>query len=437
MEIKYIYAAAEIIGAFLCLMAAGYLTMIRSIIKEQNRALAATELVVGVMLLCDGLAWYYRGVPGNVAFLTLYIVNYITIACNSILPVFLCVYVIRSMEKEGRSIGVLNTIGASAVFLELFLFMSHTTHFIYFINSETNLYQRGRGFVIWSAMNVIPILILIAYSISRREYFSRGRLSAILLFAILPLLTIFIQSFIYGLSLSNFSVLLCALGMFAQAIQENVHMMVEQRDQIARQEIELVEMRNRIALSQIKPHFLYNTLNSIYVLCDLDKEQAKTAVNNLSNYLRGNLGSIESRAPIPFEKELEHTKVYIELEKLRFQDRFDVIYNINATDFTIPALTVQPLAENAIKHGLCKKKRGEKGILRISTFDNGDSYSIIIEDNGVGFDMEEYNNQQVIPGQHIGLRNVRERIKILENADFSVSSEKGAGTKIEITIPKT
>ena len=436
MEVKHIYAAAELMGAFLCLMAACYLTIIRSLVKEQNRALAATELAVGVMLFCDGLAWAYRGVPGHGPYIILNVVNYTAIACNAILPVFLCVYVIRSMEKEGRSVSVLNMIGASAVFLELFLLMSHTNFFVFRINAETNLYQRGRGFIIWSVLNLIPILILIVYSISRRKYLSPGRLGAILLFAALPLLTILVQSFVYGLSLTNFSVLFCALVMFIQALQENVHLMIEQKNQIASQEVELAEMRNRIALSQIKPHFLYNTLNSIYVLCDLDKEQAKTAVNNLSNYLRGNLGSIESREPIPFEKELEHTKVYIELEKLRFQDRFDVIYNINATDFTVPALTVQPLAENAIKHGLCKMKRGHKGILRISTFDNGDSYSIIIEDNGAGFDLEEYNNQQVIPGQHIGLRNVRERIKILENADFSVTSEKGAGTKIEITIPK-
>ena len=102
----------------------------------------------------------------------------------------------------------------------------------------------------------------------------------------------------------------------------------------------------------------------------------------------------------------------------------------------MPALSIQPLAENAIKHGLCKKSRDEKGLLRISSNDCGDHFSVCIEDNGVGFDIDEYNSREIVPGQHIGLRNVRERIRILKKADIFITSEKGKGTKIEIIIPK-
>lgn len=111
-------------------------------------------------------------------------------------------------------------------------------------------------------------------------------------------------------------------------------------------------------------------------------------------------------------------------------------YRINATNFTIPALTVQPMAENAIKHGLCKKKNGEKGLLTISSDDCGDYFRVCIEDNGAGFDVEEYKKMDKLPGEHIGLRNVRDRIKIMENADMLINSEVGKGTKIEIRIPK-
>ena len=238
------------------------------------------------------------------------------------------------------------------------------------------------------------------------------------------------------MSLSNYAICVCVLVMFMQALQDNVLIMIEQREQIKRQDDELEDMRQRIALSQIKPHFLYNTLNSIYVLCDTDKEKAKFVVNHLADYLRQSIGSIESKEPIPFEEELEHTKVYIDIEKVRFEGRFDVEYRINATDFSIPALTVQPMAENAIKHGLCKKRLREKGRLVISSDDMGDYFRVCVEDNGVGFDMEEYSKRDTVPGQHIGLRNVKERIRIMKNAEMLIQSEVGKGTKIEIRIPK-
>ena len=110
-------------------------------------------------------------------------------------------------------------------------------------------------------------------------------------------------------------------------------------------------------VSQIRPHFMYNALSSIAALCKLDPDTAYDATITFSDYLRGNMDSLKQTAPIPFEKELEHLKKYLHIEKMRFGNKLNIVYDICATDFEIPQLTVQPLAENAVKHGISKKKK--------------------------------------------------------------------------------
>ena len=432
---KYIYASTEILIGSLSFIAAGYLFFASSAIKEQYKSLGGIELIVGFLLLCDGLAWYFNGIPGDSTYIILTITNFLTFTCNAMLPVLYCVYIIQSMDKDVRDIRILNVIVAISGLTEMFLLASYMNQYIYWIDPKTNLYQRGDGFIIWSVLFFVPVLICTVYVILHKRLFNIRRYTVILVFALVPILAAFVNLFI-GMSLSNYAISLCVLVMFMQALQDNVAIMIEQKEHIRKQDDELDDMRHRIALSQIKPHFLYNTLNSIYVLCDTDKDKAKEVINNLADYLRQNIGSMESKEPIPFEKELEHTRIYLEIEKVRFADRFDVEYKINAKDFFIPALTVQPLAENAIKHGLCKKHTEEKGLLVISSDDMGDHYRVCIVDNGTGFDVGEYMNRENVPGEHIGLRNVRDRIKITTNADLKINSEIGRGTRIEIDIPK-
>ncbi|MBQ7659088.1 MAG: histidine kinase [Butyrivibrio sp.] len=432
---KYIYASTEILSGSLAFVAAAYLFLTSSYIKKQYRALGAIELLVGILMLCDGLAWYFNGSPGKTAYLINVFGNFMTFSLIALLPILYCLYIVQSMNDDRRGVGLLRGIIAISAATELFHVISYLNRYIYWIDPASNLYQRGPGFTIWSVLFFIPVIISVSYVVSHKQLFNKRRYSVIVIFAAIPTLTAIVNLFI-GMSLSNYAICVCVLVMFMQALQDNVLIMIEQREQIKRQDDELEDMRQRIALSQIKPHFLYNTLNSIYVLCDTDKEKAKFVVNHLADYLRQSIGSIESKEPIPFEEELEHTKVYIDIEKVRFEGRFDVEYRINATDFSIPALTVQPMAENAIKHGLCKKRLREKGRLVISSDDMGDYFRVCVEDNGVGFDMEEYSKRDTVPGQHIGLRNVKERIRIMKNAEMLIQSEVGKGTKIEIRIPK-
>ena len=194
---------------------------------------------------------------------------------------------------------------------------------------------------------------------------------------------------------------------------------------------ELAESRISIMLSQIQPHFLYNCLNSIYYLCESNPKAARTAISEFSAYLRGNMNSLTSTSPVPFYKELDHLKNYIALEKMRFEDTLNVEWDIHTKDFMIPALTVQPLVENAVKHGICKSENG--GTVRISTAESEDFYEVKVTDNGDGFDISEVSADGKA---HTGIENVRNRLEKMCGGELIITGEKGKGTTAVIRIPK-
>ena len=206
-----------------------------------------------------------------------------------------------------------------------------------------------------------------------------------------------------------------------------------QRELLRYQEMqnEMLQMRVSIMVSQIQPHFLYNSLTSIAQLCEKEPSKAKKATIEFSEYLRRNMNSLKEKAPVPFESELKHLETYLSLEKMRFGDELNIEYDIETTDFMIPSLTVQPLVENAVKHGVGMLEDG--GTVTIATREYDDRFEVIVSDDGVGFDPAKVGNDG---RTHVGMENVRNRLKSMCNAVLNIESKVGAGTKATITIPK-
>ena len=192
---------------------------------------------------------------------------------------------------------------------------------------------------------------------------------------------------------------------------------------------QLQENRIAIMISQIQPHFIYNTLGTIQHLCKEDPEQAAKLVQNFSIYLRGNFSELDNTVPIRFAKELEHVHCYTEIELIRFPD-MTVRYDIQTEGFLLPALTVQPLVENAIKHGLMGLEEG--GTVTISAYEEQNDYCICVSDDGIGFDVSGLTDSK----KHIGIRNVRERLQAMCGGSLTIDSQPGAGTRALIRIPK-
>ena len=192
---------------------------------------------------------------------------------------------------------------------------------------------------------------------------------------------------------------------------------------------QLAESRVSTMMSQIRPHFIYNTLGSIEQLCELDPQKAGELVHNFAKYLRGNFGELDNPKPILMSQEMEHVHHYISIENVRFPD-MTFSFEMNSTDFYIPALTIQPIVENAIKHGLMKLQKG--GTIKVVSYETDQNYCITVEDDGVGFDTSVLLDER----KHVGIRNIRGRLKAMVNGTLQIESTIGVGTKVVITIPK-
>lgn len=191
------------------------------------------------------------------------------------------------------------------------------------------------------------------------------------------------------------------------------------------------EANINITLSQIQPHFLYNSLNIIRYLCKHNTEEAENAINDFSDYLRGNMSALSNKECIPFERELKHLNSYIALEKKRFGKRLTVQYDIQEKEFVLPALCLQPIVENSIKYGLMNKLDGIT--VKISSYSDKKNYILTVEDNGIGFD---YDNVIKDGKPHIGIKNVRDKLQLMCNGQLIIDSKINIGTKVNIVIPK-
>lgn len=224
-----------------------------------------------------------------------------------------------------------------------------------------------------------------------------------------------------------------AVTMAYQIVRLILDLRTQYKEAIRYQQIqkELYEAKVSVMVSQIQPHFMYNALSSIAMMCTLDPETAQDATVTFADYLRGNMDSLKQTAPVPFETELEHLKKYLYIEKLRFADLLTIEYDIQATGFQLPLLSIQPLVENAVKHGVGMTEDG--GTVKISTRETDSAYEVIIEDNGVGFDVNAQKNDG---RSHIGMENTKRRLRDMCGGEVIITSVIGKGTTAKVILPK-
>ena len=188
-----------------------------------------------------------------------------------------------------------------------------------------------------------------------------------------------------------------------------------------------MQAKDKLLQSQVSPHFIYNALTAIRELPN-NPVATKKAIGDFANYLRQTLTTINENELIPFEKELENVQAYLRLEKLRFGNSLKVVYDIQKNDFKIPSMCVQILAENAVKHGVSVKREG--GTVFISTQQTEYGILITVKDDGVGFDVEK-----ALDSSHVGINNVKNRIRSMVGGSVDIQSERGHGATASIFTP--
>ncbi|CAK4829742.1 unnamed protein product [Aphanomyces euteiches] len=222
--------------------------------------------------------------------------------------------------------------------------------------------------------------------------------------------------------------------LFFSALNETIKEMLKKNQQL---QTEAKDAEIAFLRSQINPHFLYNALNSIAALCLDEPRKAKELTYDLSQYLRSGFNFKRMGALTTIENELELVKAYINIEKARFGPRLGVEYDVEANlDILIPPLILQPLVENAIRHGLMSNLRG--GTVKISIKQEVEAVvRITVEDNGCG--MSEQQRDEILKPNAvktgIGLWNISERLRLLYDHSIRIESAEGMGTKVIFDIP--
>ena len=191
---------------------------------------------------------------------------------------------------------------------------------------------------------------------------------------------------------------------------------------------ELRGARMQALIQQIRPHFIYNTLAAIHMICADDPKRAMQTIADFSDYLHANFDALAATEPIAFIKELEHTRAYLDVEMARYEEKLSVTYYTDYITFSLPPLTLQPIVENCVKHGVGDTHRAMHIIITTRAVDGGSE--IIVEDNGVGYEPAPDG------AVHVGLRNVRERLTMMCGGTLDIVPRPGGGTVVTVFVPK-
>ena len=413
----YINIAIDVFGFFIVLIL--FSSCLNEHLSRKRGPINFLMLLLFIMLaLCaDAVSWIAEG---NVELATLISISNTVCTCAGYCAI---IFFMRYLKKNlyADSVGASVTVGVFT-FLCLVAITAVVGNLFYgysYVVDAHGHYVHGNDLGVAILSLCFPVLamvaiILITLFARRSSSVSRG---AYILYTLFPLVGIIIDYIFHGWSITYMALVISALIMYTSIYREKEKLIEEQK--------------NALMLSQINPHFMYNTLSTIAAMCEISPKQAKDLTVDFSTYLRQNIATLTSEELIPFEKEMAHVECYLKIEKARFGDRLNVIYNTQCTSFDIPPLTVQPLVENAVKHGVTKKASG--GTVKISTYVEGKKYVIEIIDDGVGFDFESYVSDDT--REHLGLQNVKTRVADKCKGKLTVKSTVGVGTRVTIEIP--
>ncbi len=371
------------------------------------------QVSIAIALVADIIGWLGEGHP-TLWVMTLTANTVMACACRVAIIGFMG-YLVASLYANSRASTCILTIFRVLCGLSILFCIGNAFFGYAFYVNEHGHHVHSEN----DAMGVVYLLypILALFAIVLMAFFAKSSAKinryAFFIYTLFPVAGVIIDYTFHGLSLTCVGFTISILVIYTSIY-------------LTRQK-QLEAQRNALMLSQINPHFVYNTLSTIAAMCDTSPKQAKYLTIDFSQYLRRNINALTSEALIPFTQEMEHVSCYLKIEKARFGERLNVIYSIQCKDFNVPPLTVQPLVENAVKHGITKKAEG--GTVKLCTYEEDGNYIIEIIDDGMGFDTENME-------MHVGLQNVRSRIAAMCRGALTIKSTVGVGTRVRLEIPK-
>ena len=355
---------------------------------------------------------------------TLTLLEEITYYFQSLLDVtafsMLAVYLLHCCGEGRRNSPLFR--GTMALWIVCFILfsISQFSTWFYSITPDSQLLF-GPAYPLLIAPVLAMLLLIIVGVVRRRDKLSRRYYRAFLICLIPVTIAMIIHMFTPVFLLINVGLTISAFAMYSIIVNDSVEQNLRQQQEIANQ-------RASIAVLQMRPHFIYNTMTSIYYLCDEDPQMAKQVTMDFTTYLRKNFSAIVSEDAIPFADELEHTRTYLAVEQAQYEDGLVIDYDTPHTQFRMPSLTLQPIVENAVKHGMDPDSGPLHIQIRTRETDSGSE--VVVEDDGPGFD------PAIADDPHTTLANIRQRLDMMCGGTLDIAPREGGGTVVKVTIPQ-
>lgn len=339
----------------------------------------------------------------------------------------LCGFIYAWDKAESEHDSVLKQISNAIILIAIIAVLTNAFVGYFFKISEQGEYIKGPYYIVTYLLALSVYVCTVIYTI-KATMTVRDKLMLLIISSI-PFISSLISYFL-DLPRSHLTIFLAVLFIYTVFFVDKVQQVQEKEILLSLREKQLSDSEVNALRAKMNPHFIYNTLSSIYGLSLTRPEAAADMTLKLESYLRDNFGKISINPMIPFFEELEHLKYYIDIEQIRFPN-LKVEYDITADYFLVPSLSVQPMVENAIRHGI-QKVEDARGTIKISSWEDADGFFILIEDNGVGIREDFLNDGKV----HLGLKNTQTRLRLLCGGSLKINALSPHGTRCQIFIPK-
>lgn len=428
-ELRYLKTFFALMGMmFAAILFIGCRNSSRGTTKQRDYFILASVLLF-VILLISGIQDAVDGiVSGRLLFFLQLISSVLSLWIHLMLWFYQCSSLphYRAQKYFTLFIYILTLIYIVLLIINFF------TGILFYIDASGHLYWSGMAFDM--TVSVLFYFSYLLYILPQKCPLKKK--AALASFAVFPLLVLagttvwYLKGNLVAVTSMPFLfLLLAAYVVFLCDYKEDQEIYYRQAIEMAEQELRQTELQTALMLSQIRPHFLYNALTAIRHLCKKDPTEAYVSLGLFADYIRGNMDSLSNGHNIPFEKEMEHVRTYLTLEQMRFGEELKVEYDIQFSDFSIPALSVQTIVENAVRHGATMNESG--GLVVIRSFETDDGAAVTVTDNGPGFDPSAPAADEKI---HLGLDNVRNSLAAGKCGALEIDSTPGSGTTVTILI---
>ena len=334
-------------------------------------------------------------------------------------PVFMpTIFLLHCSREKGKGSALFWAVSVLLAAYFVMLIIAQFTDVFYYVTPDNRFFY-GPLYALSLVPMALILILNIAGTIRRRKVLSKKYFSGLLIHLVPMSVMILIHMFFTVEIFIVFGVAVFALIMYGLILSDNV-------EEYMRQQHEIANQRANIMVLQMRPHFIYNTMTTIYYLCKQDTDKAQQVTKDFTDYLRQNFSAVASEDTVPFADELKHTQSYLAVEKAQHENMLTVEYDTPYTRFRLPPLTIQPLVENAVKHGMDPNAGPIHITVRTKNTDTG--LLITVEDNGRGFDPSDTSRP------HPALDNIENRLKQQCGGTLKIASKPGK-TTVTIFIP--